>query len=270
MAVDDKKLKYWFDERTSCHDTYYYEGYYGPHLWKYMHAKLKPYYSHFDSVPKDAKILDVGCATGHLLIGLSKFYFPEATLYGVDISEDMVKVATEKAERFSTKNVSFQTGVAEKLPFNDNELDIVFCNAVIQHIPKERHKMVMKELFRIVKPGGYLCIELPSSLGFSGKSDSVEIIKENEKRLIYEYQFSRSEFTDLFSALDKDEFEIIDISGAEAWGIKKIMGTTRRINEKYGLPKWMLWFITTLQMKIVGTSMFPTLWRGYKAIIRKK
>ncbi|MFH1240256.1 MAG: class I SAM-dependent methyltransferase [Candidatus Diapherotrites archaeon] len=270
MSVDDKKLKYWFDERINCHDTYYYEGYYGPHMWKYIRAKLRPYYSHFKSVSKNAKILDVGCATGHLLIGLSRFYFPDATLYGVDISKGMVKVASDKAKQISAKNVSFQVGVAEKLPFKDNEMDIVFCNAVIQHIPKERHKLVVKELFRTVKPGGYLCIEVPSSLGFSGKSTSVEIIKETDKRIIYEYQFSRSEFIDLFSILNKNDFKIVNFSGAEAWGLKKIMGVTRRLNEKYGLPKWMLWFITILQMKIVGASLFPSLWRGYKVIIRKK
>lgn len=55
-------------------------------------------------------------------------------------------------------NVSFVANYTFNLPFHDNLFDFVSCITVIEHIPSEHHDAFIKELFRILKPGGHLMI----------------------------------------------------------------------------------------------------------------
>jgi ubiquinone/menaquinone biosynthesis C-methylase UbiE len=55
----------------------------------YYHKLLKKYYSFL--IPKDSRVLEIGCGTGDLLYSVKPFYG-----VGIDISEDMIKIADSK------------------------------------------------------------------------------------------------------------------------------------------------------------------------------
>ncbi len=48
-----------------------------------------------------------------------------------------------------------------RLPFWDSSFDLVICSEVLEHIPDDRK--AMRELFRVLKPGGWSIIQVPTA-----------------------------------------------------------------------------------------------------------
>jgi len=57
-------------------------------------------------------------------------------------------------------------GSADKIPFDDNEFDIVICRGVLEHVPKEKQQHCINEMFRTVKSGGLCYIMIPPWYNF--------------------------------------------------------------------------------------------------------
>jgi SAM-dependent methyltransferase len=47
----------------------------------------------------------------------------------------------------------------QQMPFSDNDFDVVFCNHVLEHV--EDDKKAMREILRVLKPGGYAILQVP-------------------------------------------------------------------------------------------------------------
>jgi len=52
-------------------------------------------------------------------------------------------------------------GTADQMPFNDSEFDSILCTEVIEHMPEP--EQVLKEVYRVLKPGGKLLLSAPMS-----------------------------------------------------------------------------------------------------------
>lgn len=101
-------------------------------------------------------LLDVGCGTGITLAALNRKYGDSVELYDIEPSEDMVSQA-EGLLRNSTY-VRLKTGTAEKLPYKDSFFDYVTCSLVMHHMPKDVKLESLKEIRRVLKPGGVLVL----------------------------------------------------------------------------------------------------------------
>jgi ubiquinone/menaquinone biosynthesis C-methylase UbiE len=99
-------------------------------------------------VVKDKKVLDIGCGTGRIIRNLTE---RGAVVTGADISTGMLAVAEEKFPR-----VTFAEGDIEKLPFKNEEFDVVVATFVIVHV-KELRK-AFDEVYRVLKPGGVFVV----------------------------------------------------------------------------------------------------------------
>ncbi len=104
-------------------------------------------------VPKDGKVLDLGCGNGRLY----QVFADKAMQYwGMDISERLL----EEAENFygRRENLHWKVGdMMEELPFEDKFFDAVFMVASFHHIPTaEARQQVLKEIKRVTKDGGWL------------------------------------------------------------------------------------------------------------------
>ena len=75
-------------------------------------------------------------------------------IIGLDINAHGVKTAGELAQKQNLESLTKfeQCDVAQKLPFVDASFDAVFANDVLCHIPPRL--AVLKEMFRVLKPGG--------------------------------------------------------------------------------------------------------------------
>jgi len=100
-------------------------------------------------VPHPKAILDVGCGTGRLLASAEK-RFPGAALEGVDAAIEMVKHA--QAVLPAGSRIRYQQAIAEKLPFRDEQFDLVFSTMTFHHWADQQKGI--SEVARVLKPGG--------------------------------------------------------------------------------------------------------------------
>ena len=94
---------------------------------------------------KPESILEVGCGFGKNMDFLNKNLSRPTKLFGLDISESMVK----KAKDFVPDNASFACGDILSLPFPDNNFDLVFTHGTLMHISAENLSKAILELRRI-------------------------------------------------------------------------------------------------------------------------
>ena len=101
---------------------------------------------------KKLKILDAGCGTGGLAKKLKKF----GEVVGVDISSDALKFAKKRG--VNTKKAS-----VTKLPLKTNTFDVVTSVDVIYHKAVKDDIRALKEIYRVLKPGGILILRVPAN-----------------------------------------------------------------------------------------------------------
>ncbi len=97
------------------------------------------------------KILDVGCGTGDSLVLLNRLN-PNIDLYGLDISEEMLKKARKK---LNEKGV-LKLGDVENTSFKSNFFDFVITTEAFHHFPNP--DLALKEIYRVLKKNGKLVL----------------------------------------------------------------------------------------------------------------
>ena len=93
-------------------------------------------------------VLDVACGTGDMTVSLVE---RGCTVTGVDISEEMLSIARQKAPM-----VTFMIADAEHLPFPDASFDAVTCAFGVRNFV--HLEQGLNEMLRVLKPGGQLVI----------------------------------------------------------------------------------------------------------------
>lgn len=97
------------------------------------------------------KILDVGCGTGEILKSIEERY-SFVQLYGLDISEEMLKQANDKLKGTATLIL----GDAENITLETNSFDLLLCTDSFHHYPNPQQ--AISEFYRVLKHGKFLLI----------------------------------------------------------------------------------------------------------------
>ncbi|MCQ6273877.1 demethylmenaquinone methyltransferase [Bacillus sp. V3B] len=116
-------------------------------------------------VQQGSKALDVCCGTADWTIALAEAVGPEGEVVGLDFSKNMLKIGEEKVKHL--KQVKLTHGNAMELPFPDNSFDYVTVGFGLRNVPDIMK--VLKEMHRVVKPGGQVvCLETsqPTLIGY--------------------------------------------------------------------------------------------------------
>lgn len=136
--------------------------------WEYPYAILNA------DLNPDMRVLDVGCAGSAIPLyfaglGLSVFAIDPDLNLGEPINDWSIKyrLAIPMGIKFTsnfrpnkklTKLVNYKRETIQNMIFEDNLFDRVFCLSVIEHIPQSEWSICMKQLIRILRPGGRLII----------------------------------------------------------------------------------------------------------------
>ena len=107
------------------------------------------------------RILDIGCGTGGNLMMLSQFGQAE----GVDVSADAVAFCRARG----LQNVKL--GSAESLPYEDATFDLVTALDVVEHLDDD--VAGLREMRRVLRPGGRLLMFVPTFMFLWGVQDEV-------------------------------------------------------------------------------------------------
>lgn len=107
-------------------------------------------------LPKNAKILDVGCGPGELISNLLKKGY---NVWGVDISRGMIDEATDTIRKTGFRDWNqAAVGDIERLQFEDNYFDVVIASGVIEYQKDDRASLL--EMHRVLKPNGLMILNV--------------------------------------------------------------------------------------------------------------
>jgi ubiquinone/menaquinone biosynthesis C-methylase UbiE len=104
----------------------------------------------------EGKVLDVGTGPGTLVCELARS-LPGLQVYGIDLSEDMIRLARAHARSEQLEErVQFDTGNVAHLPYPDQSFDVVVSTISMHHW--DELEQPLRELYRVLRPGGRLWI----------------------------------------------------------------------------------------------------------------
>jgi len=113
---------------------------------------------HLPALPRQ-RALDFGCGAGRLTQALGRHY---EQVTGVDVAAGMVELA--KRHNPTPGRVSFVHNPRSDLRrFDSDHFDLVFSLITLQHVPPELIEVYVREFVRIVRPGGALYFQIPTS-----------------------------------------------------------------------------------------------------------
>jgi ubiquinone/menaquinone biosynthesis C-methylase UbiE len=102
----------------------------------------------------ESRLLEVACGPGYLALA---FAARCREVIGLDLTEAPLAIAEHKRRQRGLTNVRFQLGDADRLPFADNEFDIVVCRFAFHHF--EEPGRVLREMARVCRPQGKVAVE---------------------------------------------------------------------------------------------------------------
>ena len=107
-------------------------------------------------------VLDVGCGIGHWGQLLAPVLHPDTRMIGIDREEShLVRASKRATEQGLSHRYSYQPGDATSLPFPDGTFDMVTCQTVLIHLKDP--KLGLREMLRVLKPGGILLAVEPNN-----------------------------------------------------------------------------------------------------------
>jgi len=115
------------------------------------------------------RVLDVACGTGMAAIAIATMLGPEGRLQAIDISDKMLDKALVNIKKAGLTNIDLHTMDAENLEFKSQYFDAASCAFGLFFLP-DMAKGV-KEIFRVLKPGGRFIYSSFSTQAFSPLAD---------------------------------------------------------------------------------------------------
>ena len=111
------------------------------------------------------RVLDAGCGYGRNLVYLLR---EKCEVFAVDSDAEAVEHVRQLSDSLMTglPAGNFHAGPIEKMPFPDGFVDVVICSAVL-HFARDSQQFLamLKELWRVLRPGGMLFCRLGSRIG---------------------------------------------------------------------------------------------------------
>lgn len=108
------------------------------------------------SLKEGEVVLDLGSGAGFDAFLASPKVGKAGRVIGVDMTPEMIEKARANAKKGNYTNVEFRLGEIEKLPIEDNSIDVIISNCVINLSPDKEN--VFKEAFRVLKTNGRIMV----------------------------------------------------------------------------------------------------------------
>jgi len=98
-------------------------------------------------------LLDIGCGTGNIVLGLLGQLSPHGRVVAIDVSSRMIEIARKK---IPDSRITWSIANAFQLPLANNSIDRTFCCSVWPHF--DDPPAISREIFRVLRSGGFMHI----------------------------------------------------------------------------------------------------------------
>jgi SAM-dependent methyltransferase len=125
-------------------------------------------------ISRHDRVFDAGCGSGR-----NAYYLLTQGVHvsGADSNPAAVAGLRELARECgaTTEDRHFRVEFLDALTFDDAEFDVVICNAVLHFAKDDQHfEAMVRELWRVLRPGGLFFARLASSIGMESRVTRVE------------------------------------------------------------------------------------------------
>src|SRR5436190_6686008 len=110
----------------------------------------------FAKIKKGDVVIDLGSGAGNDAFIARAETGETGKVIGIDFTPAMIEKARANAEKLGINNVEFRQGDIEKMPVTANVADVIVSNCVLNLVPDK--DAVIKEIYRVLKPGGHFSI----------------------------------------------------------------------------------------------------------------
>jgi ubiquinone/menaquinone biosynthesis C-methylase UbiE len=165
------------------------------------------------------RLLEVACGTGRTLHQLARAH-PAMRLWGIDLSPAYVRLARRRLA--DVDEVALAVENAEVLPFADATFDAAASVYLFHELPRNARRNVVRELHRVVRPGGLVVIEDSAQLAESGE---LETVLRQFPRDFHEPFYADYLEDDLAGILAEQGF---DVTAVESHLVAKVVVARRR------------------------------------------
>lgn len=187
------------------------------------HIEVNAISNHRDLIGKRISLLDIGC-------GASKFSnenilfrsILETTEYyaGVEPSWEMLKEATrDESPLFKLQDFTLVRAVGEALPFGNDSFDLITIKSTLDHCFDPN--LVMRECYRVLKPGGLVVITLQNFKSWQRRVISTLMPRQYRKHRARDHHTSLFWPAKLRSDLTENGFSSIEIFGFKYLGLSR-------------------------------------------------
>lgn len=110
----------------------------------------------FAELKEGETVLDLGSGGGINVLMAAKHVGASGRVFGLDMTDEMLRLANKNKEKMGVANVDFIKGYIEDIPLKDGLVDVIMSNCVI-NLSEDKEK-ALSEAYRVLKAGGRLAI----------------------------------------------------------------------------------------------------------------
>ncbi len=202
-------------------------------------------------IATNERILDIGTGTGVVALKVAQQIGAGGVVTGIDLSEAMLRLANAKAMLLDvSEKVEFKQMDAEALEFKDQNFDTVLSLFALLHFPNPL--TALKEIFRVLRPGGKLVLAIgsgPPLVSLSGLVHRIgrlpDLLAQKQGKLLVAPRF--------LDALAEQHFP--EVSEQEESNL-----ASHSRNRTHSVPSLV---------RQAGFENLQTDWHGHQAVIEK-